>query len=64
MDLKMTATPFFEANEASATQRTSGNASVTYTQIARLSVRNKSVVSAHQKWSCNLIQVIHIEPLF
>ena len=34
------------------------------TVVARLSVRNKSVVSAHQKWSCNLIQVIHIEPLF
>jgi hypothetical protein len=37
---------------------------LTTLKIARLSVRNKSVVSAHQKWSCNLIQVIHIETLF
>ena len=57
----MAATRFFEINETSAIQRTSGNVSMTHTQIARLSVRNKNAVSAHQKWIAVLTQVIKFE---
>ena len=57
----MAATRFFEANETSAIQRTGSNVSMTRTQIARLSVRNKNAVSAHQKWITALTQVIQFE---
>ena len=57
----MAATRFFEINETSAIQRTSGNVSMAHTQIARLSVRNKNAVSAHQKWITALTQVIQFE---
>ena len=44
----MTATPFFQANEANALQSRSAKVSLAHTQIARYSVRNICVYRAHQ----------------